>query len=104
MANQMKKREIKQRQSREFRVASMLAMVLDERDDNPDEPGSIRMEQARRLLSAWSSSQSSVTGMLAEILNIKAGHCVRCDQRPCPVCGRTDLESVSWPWDRTERL
>lgn len=77
------------RDSREFRVARMLAAILNEPQDNVDEPGEVRMEQARELLTHWSSSQYAVTGMLLEILNLKAGFCVRCPEDPCPVCGST---------------
>lgn len=87
MVDRSSKKEIKRRNSAQFRTARMLAIVLDEPGDNPAEPGDVRMEQARRLLQSWSSAQSAVTGMLREVINLKRGYCVRCVGDPCPDCG-----------------
>lgn len=77
----------KQRNSRAFQVAQMLAIILDEPHDNAENPGDIRLEQARQLLSSWNDAQSAVIGMLREVIRIKMGYCVRCPEWPCPVCG-----------------
>jgi hypothetical protein len=83
------------RGSREFIVASMLAAILDEPQDNPDDPGAVRVAQARELLSWWSSS--NIVTPLWTILNLKQGYCVRCEDDPCPKCGR-DAAKETVPW------
>jgi hypothetical protein len=84
----------KRRKGNQWRVAQMLAIVLDEPGDNPSNPGDVRLEQARRLLSMWNDAQGSVVGMLAEVINLKQGNCVRCDVIPCNVCGRQTYDSL----------
>lgn len=84
----------KRRNGNQWRVAQMLAIVLDEPGDIPSNPGDVRLEQARRLLSQWNDAQGSVIGMLAEVINLKQGNCVRCDTIPCDVCGRQTYDSL----------
>lgn len=84
----------KQRNSQEFRVASMLAIILDEPYDNPENPDEVRIEQARGLLSQWSSARGSLIGALAEVVNLKQGNCVRCPERPCPECGAKKVDGL----------
>lgn len=73
-----------------LRLAKLIAAVLEEPYDNPADPGEVRLEQARTLLTQWSSAQGSLIGAVAEILNIKQGNCVRCAELPCPKCGRQE--------------
>lgn len=80
--------------SQEYRVASMLAIILDEPHDDPENPGEVRLDQASRLLSAWNNARGSVLAMLAEVINLKQGNCVRCSERPCPVCGAQKVEGL----------
>lgn len=68
-----------------FRLASMLAAILDEEGDDPYRPSEIRLQQARELRDMWSST--SILGVVYEILNLKRGYCVRCSGDPCPECG-----------------
>jgi hypothetical protein len=86
--------KLKRRNRPEWRVAQMLSIILDEPQDNPSYPADVRLEQARRLLSQWNNAQGSVIGMLAEVINLKQGNCVRCDEVPCPECGRQSYESL----------
>jgi hypothetical protein len=85
---------LKRRKGNQWRVAQMLAIVLDEPGDSPSNPGDVRLEQARRLLSQWNNAQGSVVGMLAEVINLKQGNCVRCATIPCPECGRQTYDSL----------
>ncbi len=78
--------------STEKRLASMLAAVLDEPYDNPEDPGEVRRQQARELLTYWSSSQGALMLAVRELLNLKQGNCVRCAVRPCPVCGQKEVQ------------
>jgi hypothetical protein len=75
--------------SNQVRTARMLAAILDEPHDNPDDPGDVRLEQARQLLSLWNDAQSSLMAVLREVIILKAGFCVRCHDDPCPICGST---------------
>lgn len=84
----MPKKLRKARTSPQFRTAQLLALILEEQHDNPLDPGDVRLEQARRLLSLWNNAQGSLMGAFREILNLKMGHCVRCESLPCEVCGR----------------
>jgi hypothetical protein len=78
------------RDTRQFRLASMLAAILDEPQDDPENPAEVRLEQARELLSHWSDAQWSVMGMARELLNLKRGWCLRCYEDPCTVCGSSE--------------
>lgn len=88
----------KQRNSPTFQIAQMLSIILDEPQDNAENPHEVRLEQARQLTSAWSDAQSSLRGVMREIIRVKMGYCVRCPDHdfghPCPVCG----------WDENSRL
>jgi hypothetical protein len=87
----MSKRERKRRHrataSPEFRTARMLAVILDEPHDNPDDPGDVRLEQARMLLMCWNDAKGSLMGAFSEVIRLKVGYCVRCPEYPCPDCG-----------------
>src|SRR5688572_11216748 len=84
----------KRRNTTQWRVAQMLSVILDEPRDNPSNPHIVRLEQASRLLSQWNNAQGSVVGMLAEVINLKQGNCVRCPEIPCPDCGRQTYDSL----------
>jgi hypothetical protein len=82
--------------TREFKLASMIAAILDEPGDDPYHPSDVRMEQARRLTSLWANS--NINAAVYEILNLKRGYCVRCEADPCPVCG-SDSTTMRNAWD-----
>lgn len=77
----------RKRNTNQFRTARLISAILDEPGDNPDNPGDVRMEQARQLLSLWNDAQGSLIGVLSEVVVLKAGFCVRCPTTPCSICG-----------------
>lgn len=81
----------------EFKLAVLLSAILEEPQDDVENPHPVRLEQARMLGICWSSAQSSILGAAREILNIKQGHCVRCEERPCPICGAKAIERLPLP-------
>lgn len=77
----------KRRIGNEFRLAQMLSILLAEEHDDAQFPHEVRLEQASRMLSAWSDAQGSLMAAIREVIRIKYGYCVRCPEFPCPVCG-----------------